>query len=469
MQRSKLWRVFQSLDGTERKNLLQFAASPYHNTRTDIQLIFEYLRDCVELEKKPTKAEAHQRAYGKDSPYHDVNLRLLLTYVYRLLLQFLQQEIYRKESTEASLYQLRAFRERDLSKEHASTSRTIEKMLDAAPLKNADWLHDHHQYETELFHYQSQRQATANFNLQKISDRLDEYYIAQKLREVCSMLIHQKMSRPAIDLGLFSTVQNRISEPRFQNIPAISVYYTLYLLLTEPEEEHHFEQLRNLLKQSLGLFSDIEQRTLILVATDYCSRKYHQGKKDYAREAFDLYRRGLESKVLLSKNTLSRSIYNNAIAFALLSKEYDWVTDTLHRHRHRLPEQYRDAVYMFNLARLRVETGEYDGALRAIRRVEYAKDSIHTLMARTVELKIYYHLQESDLLQSHLDAMKAYLRRKSVVGYHGKNFRNIIKYSQRLLKLNPNRKRDRNKLLQDIEAAEPLTEKKWLLARLASL
>ena len=85
------------------------------------------------------------------------------------------------------------------------------------------------------------------------------------------------------------------------------------------------------------------------------------------------------------------------------------------------------------------------------------------LLAKTVLLKIFYELNEFDLLHSHLDAMKNYIRRKQVIGYHKTNSLNIIKYVSQLIKLNPFDKKAQNDLRQRIEKEEILTEREWLL------
>jgi len=58
--------------------------------------------------------------------------------------------------------------------------------------------------------------------------------------------------------------------------------------------------------------------------------------------------------------------------------------------------------------------------------------------------------------------------RKKAIGYHKANYKNIIRLTKKLLKLNPFSKAQKEKLRLEIEQSQPLTERKWLLEQLDS-
>ena len=91
------------------------------------------------------------------------------------------------------------------------------------------------------------------------------------------------------------------------------------------------------------------------------------------------------------------------------------------------------------------------------------------LNAKTILLKVYYELDEIKVLESLLESMRAYLQRKKVVGIQKALYKNMLKYTKKLLKVNPYSRAQKDKLKAEIEAAKPLTEKAWLLKQLAEL
>ncbi|MCB0560120.1 MAG: hypothetical protein KDD09_14300, partial [Phaeodactylibacter sp.] len=105
---------------------------------------------------------------------------------------------------------------------------------------------------------------------------------------------------------------------------------------------------------------------------------------------------------------------------------------------------------------------QYGKALEYLQRSEY-QDLLLNLAAKTLMIKAFYELEEFDTLESHLEAMKVFLRRKDIIGYHRRNYRNIIRYTQKLLHLNWNDRGEVEGLRKTIEAEEVLTERAWLL------
>ena len=104
-------------------------------------------------------------------------------------------------------------------------------------------------------------------------------------------------------------------------------------------------------------------------------------------------------------------------------------------------------------------------ALDLINNVQFS-DVLVSLAAKTIILKIYYHHEEFDLLDAHLNAMDKFVRRNRVLGYHKSNYLNIIRYTQKLIALNVYDKAAVKNLKTSIEREEKLTEKKWLLEQL---
>jgi hypothetical protein len=68
-----------------------------------------------------------------------------------------------------------------------------------------------------------------------------------------------------------------------------------------------------------------------------------------------------------------------------------------------------------------------------------------------------------------LNIFHAYLRRKEVMGYHQKNYKNVVKLTRKLAYLVTYDKLGRQKLKKQIEQTVPLTERSWLLNQVENL
>ncbi|MBK8563352.1 MAG: hypothetical protein IPN76_08385 [Saprospiraceae bacterium] len=65
-----------------------------------------------------------------------------------------------------------------------------------------------------------------------------------------------------------------------------------------------------------------------------------------------------------------------------------------------------------------------------------------------------------------LTGVKAYLRRKTSLGYHKEHYLSLVHYSQKLLGLNPHDRKAAELLRSELEEAKHVLEKDWLLGRL---
>ena len=130
--------------------------------------------------------------------------------------------------------------------------------------------------------------------------------------------------------------------------------------------------------------------------------------------------------------------------------------------RDSLKRRIRESTWKFNLARLEYEKKNYDNALVHLQKADFG-DILNNLNAKTLSLKIYYELDEFNLLDSHLESMKTFIRRKTVMAYHQTNYLNIIRYTKKLLSTNFYDRTKKEALQKEIEQEEILTEREWLL------
>lgn len=163
---------------------------------------------------------------------------------------------------------------------------------------------------------------------------------------------------------------------------------------------------------------------------------------------------------LYEHGILSRFTYHNVVAAALHTGEHDWARGFIHSYKNHLEKRYRESAFSFNLARLEYAQANYGLVLELLQTANY-RDPLLNLAAKTLLLKTYYDLREHDLLQSHLDAMRNYIHRKRVIGYHRSNYLNIVRYMEKLLKLLPGDKPAHRNLLAVIQAEERLSEKSF--------
>lgn len=465
MENSKLVRILKSLDKKEMTRFYKFLHSPFYNQRQDVISLFDLLKTPLQEENSlPDKEKLFQHIYP-DQKFNNSNFSLLMSYLFQLLKKFLITSELDQVSLSNDLHLAKAYRKKGLNKDFLALSEKMHKELHQNPSRNADYYDLSYRLQWEEHQLLSAEKPTEEAKLLEMAQTIDVHYFILKLRHLCLLNAHQSVYQSSSEVGFSKEILNYIADSELLQIPAIAVYYYYYQLLQKQNEAAAFQQFKQILFESGQQFNATEVRDLYLLAINYCVRCANEGKSEYLEELFELYQQGLKSKSLLEEETLSRFTYHNITGVGLRIGQYEWTEAFINQYKPSLEKRYRESSYSFSLARLEYSRKNYADALSLLQKSNY-RDLLLNLAAKTLQLKIYYELSELDLLQSHLEAMKKYILRRHLIGYHKSNYRNIINYAQKLLLLNPYDKKAQQKLVAQLHTEEILSEKNWFLEQL---
>lgn len=464
MENTLTYQLIQSFSRQDIRLARQWLASPYHNQRADLPALFGCLALAVQKGRPPERADIWQHLFP-GRPYDDQQLRLLLSYLFRSLERFLAIREFESGPFLEGRLLLQAYRRRQLPRHFAHAFRQEQKQLTRQPLRHPDYHLAHYGLELEHYQMESAEGRTRELNLQELEGQLTLAFLAMKLRQGCFALAHQAVFNTQYQLALKEEVLELAGRAPYAETPAVAVYYHGYRALRHPEQEELFPPFREKLMAALEVFPQEELRDLFLLGINLCIRRINRNRSAFLREALELYRRGIEAGILVEDGRLSRFTYNNVIGIALRLQELDWAEQFLHQYRPLLEPEQQEPTFSLNAARLAFTRRDYGRALTHLQGADY-KDRINNLVAKTLQLKIYFELREFDLLESHLKAMQSFLRRNRRLGYHRQNYGNIARFTRRLLRLPPADGAARAALRMAIEQAEPLTEKGWLMEKL---
>jgi hypothetical protein len=478
-----LFQTLLVLTPLERKHLGQWLRSPFFNSRTQLVDLFDYLHTCIEQRVPPDADQALRfaqqtpRAYVRTKPVKhpkqapatpddEQRLRLIVSELLRHVEQFL---VYEEQESDVANFRIalaNAYRKRGLEKQFQQSLQAARSAWERQPHRHAEYFEAQVAIEYEQYQYLSGGRRTEQLNLQPLSDQTDSAYIARKLRQVCFALTHQNVFKADYDFGLLPAVLAHVAQsPALLHTPAIGLYFYCYQFLVDPTDEGAFRAFKHLLFESTTQLPEAEQRNLHLLAINFCIKKLNLLEAAYFREALDLYQSALRGGFLLENGVLSHFAFNNIVAIALKVGDDAWVEQFIPEYADFLEKKHRNASFHLNLARLDYKRGHFRAALLHLQEADY-KDLINNLIAKTLQLKIYYQTGEMDALDAHLVSMQTFIRRQRGIGYHKTNYLNIVRYARKLARHNPNSRSERAALRQQIMAETSLTEKDWFLEQL---
>lgn len=456
MEKSNLYGLIRAFSPVELRDVRKFINSPFFNQRQDLILLFEGLTAKTELEKQTI----WQQIYGAKA-FDDQKMRLLMSYLHNLLEQYIAVKELTGDPVNTQLHLALGYSKRSMNEPFERVQKSLSKTLREQPLRDLQYYQWEYRLQWENFQLQYVKNPTEVSTLEGLSDMADVAYLIQKLRIACLLTAHQSvytsetMEQDWIET-LVVTAERRTSD----EFPAIQVYLECFRMLRYPGEEAHFKVFKQTLFRESVHFTEEELRSLNIWAINYCVKRLNVGDTDYFKELLELYKEGLSKGYLLENGVLSRFTYHNVVAAGLHTGELDWVRYFINEYKNRLDKRYRDSSFSFSLARLEYTRRNYGFVLELLQKANY-RDPLLNLAAKTLLLKTYYELGEHELLQSHLDAMRNYIHRKRVIGYHRTNYLNIIRFTEKLLRLNFGDDKAVQALLKSVQQETVFTEKAY--------
>lgn len=465
MQDTLAFTLFSSLKSKEIARFRKFLNSSYFNKRKDVlDLLYFFDSESKNEWRNLNFKNAWLQLYPGQT-YDRVQLNYALNFFCERLEQFLACEELLADSFQNHLLRCRSFRRRGLLTHFDTNARALARDHAAAPHRNAGWWLFEYQLQNEIFARQAMQRRGGGANLAQTTEALANFFLLENMRWSATATAQASLSRAApAPVPLAAEAIRIASETPAGDNPALALVHAGLLALANPEEEAYFQRLKTLLRQYVNLFPPAEARDLYMAAINFAIRRHNRGDRAFTREAFDLYREALDKGVLPENGQLPQYTFINILNLAQLLGEHTWSRTFLEEGQTLLPPAERDNTYRYGLAGYHFRRSEYEPVLALLREVDFS-DVFIQLDARKMLLRSYYELGEWPALASLLDSFKAFLRRHKALGYHRDSYLNLVKFTQKLMKTIGKRPAARKRLAAQIQAAEAIAEREWLLGK----
>lgn len=482
MRNSKLITTLMQLSPTEIKQFQAFIHADYFNKHEGIKRLTDILADHYPtFDNDALSKEQLFKSLFPGEKMKTQKVSDLGTYTFRLLMQFLAQQVYEQQAQQQTQNLLRGLREHELD-------RLFEKEMNKAlsvdnttkQLFTDEVFQQHFMLETENnLYFTAKDSRTADKSIERMSRNLDVFYLTAKLRQACEMINRQNIIQQQYNIRFLDEVEQMVdqySEITLQ-APAIAIYRCILKTLTEPQEHSHYHKLIELLNTHNTELSHTEARSMYDFAQNYCIKQINIGNREFLKEIFELYKTLLDTQILFQNNQLSQWDYKNIVTVGTRLQEFSWTEDFLHSYKEHLPEADRDNAYNYNLANFYYSCQRYDEALELLRNVRFT-DIYYSLGARSLLLKVYYEAEEFDPLYSLIDSFKIYLKRnKTISEYQHMAHMNLVRLTKKItdlhLRLNVSSqerlKRDLDKIKHSMSTYHEVTNAAWVTQQIEKL
>ncbi len=468
VEKNPLISIYQSLGKSDGRRLGKWLDSPIHNQRDDVRALHAYLLGGDGRLYK-TSSLAKMRIWKRifpEEPFDDARLRQTFHWALKATESFLAYEHWQRDPFATQLALFSELSQRNVASVAARALKKADQLLQKVPLRDEKTLRDQYLLELARDEHRVYHKLREEPRFQEIADLLDLSYFIEKLKASGNMLFQQRVYKTEYSVRFLDEVVEQVEKLDLTENPVLAIHYYGYRGLTEDDTTgENIGLLRDAVEKHGDALGARELRYVILMAINICISNMNIGRETYIREAFEWYRLGFSRDVIAENNLLTRATYLNIITIGLRLQEYAWIENFINEHTQQLEEDIRENTENFSRARLSYELKDYETAMRLLVIVDL-KHPVYNLLAKTLLLKIYYELDEYDAMESQLDSMTTYIRRKKIAELRQDNFNNIVRFVRQLSRIPHGDRTKLAKLRDRIEATSPLTEKKWLLEQL---
>ncbi|MEM8528810.1 MAG: hypothetical protein AAGG68_29515 [Bacteroidota bacterium] len=480
MYKNKLFTLLKRLDRKEMTRFREFVTSPYFNKHKDVITLVEYLDKLYPdfNEKNCDRKRIYPLLFGQVQ-HNQSQLAIVFTYTKRLLEHFLVVEKQQDIVLSQHVFLLQQLRQKEQYKLYDKQLQTTQTWLHQHASQDADFQYASYRIAKETDRYYEQlREYKSDDSLQQKQNFLDRFYLSEKLRDACEMLVRQITLQVNYASHLLSALLEEVDQKwnYYKQIPSIAVYYEIYQMLQKSTKEAYQQALKRV-SENAHYFSQQEQQSIYQYLQNYCTAQVNKGQSTYLRDWFDLTRLQLEKGLLFEQAHLPEWHYKNLVTIGLRLGEKKWVSHFIESYKIHLHPDHQAHAYAFNLATYHYYQKEYDQVLSLLCYLDIS-DVRYNISAKSMLLCTYYELQEEEALLALSDAFKQYLKRQQTVSANYEtSMENLVKYTRKLSllrsKLVYEKKEKLNssfhKLKQAILKEDNIFNKDWLVTKLEEI
>lgn len=466
MKKTRLIEVLRSFEKKELREFKKWLHSPVHNQREDVRQLYAYLIDGKRLDKDHLihKEKVFTFLYP-DEVYDDAKMRQVSYFFMKEMESYLVFASSRADELEYKIRLARIYNERELKREFESNLTGLDKLLDNAQYIDSTYHRFNYQKNLEESrHLATQKRQIAFEKMQEVSQKLDTYFLSEKLQTSLDMLTAQSIYKTEFDFGILEDILKYIEENELYELPSIGVYYFTFRSLEFKDEEGYYWKLKDLLMSNLDTFRVQKLKEFFVNLINYCVGKMNMGKVEFIRETFEMYKIGLDQEILTYGGRVTRVMFINIVSTGSKLKEFDWVAGFIEQYKIDLLDSEKESIYNLSMGIMHFYNKDFKALESYILKVNH-QDILLNLLTRNYLLIAYYKLGKAEELDLLIESMSKYLMRKEIVGYARELYKNNLSIMKKLVNLNVYDSDERKKFKDQVAEINPMTNsmREWFL------
>ncbi len=480
MQKSKLITLLKTFRNDELKSFRDLVSSPFFNKEKVLVKLADYL--CVHhtnFDKHELDKEKVFLFLYPDKNYSDGLMRNIISDLLSLAEEFLIIKNLKQDNFRKDILLMNELRGRKLHSHFLKQKEKTTKLAELSPVKDGFYYDKKTELNRLYSAYLKETEDTylrENRLFQDTSDQITAGFLIKILYYNTYMLTRQShISNFSFTLNLSDEIDIFFENEgkRFLEIPYIECYYSCFKLI-QTSDEKYFYMLKDFIKNNFDIIDREERKSIQTVMENYCYSKVTEGRVEFVKEQFQLYKQSVEKGTYKGiVNYISNIFFISLTATGFEAGEFEWVEKFIREYIHEVKEELRQDTLHFCNALSYYWKKNYGKSLGELSKVSSEEFSFkHNIKSLT--LKIYYDLNETEPFYSHIDTYKHFILHNKIV--HDKvreQVNNFINYSKKLFNIKntsgPDTDFEVSTIKIEISKNHALINKIWLLKKAEEL
>lgn len=409
IEENKLIRVLKTLNKKELRKYKAYVESPYVNKNINLISLLDYISKFHPHFDSEDFTE--ENAFGylfPDTPFKNGSITKISSKLFKFLTDYFTVVSALQSSFDLDFNLLLQYWRRNLTTDFDRLSEKISRNYSSKTKLKTNDFHNKFLVEKEINRAVSSRKdkgvGDAHFN--DASKALDIYYLYTKLIYTC-----QEINRGNVIKGLsidhFNiAIVEMIPTTPYKNEPIIDIWYSAYLLLSKDDKLLNYNNLKEKLYTNPDI-PDSSQLRMLFTYLENNTLKIFKSRDELYRELFELYNFQIKRNILLNDEVYIPGILKNYMTVSLNLNKIKEANLFLESIKEQVIKTYPSS-FLFSQAMLLFREEKYDETLDALNQINF-NNIIMKLNERTLRLKVYHHLNYSDLLYDSLNSFRVFL------------------------------------------------------------
>jgi len=410
MIKIKILDILEKLSPDELKDFSDYLNSPLFNKRKIITELFGLYKKYYPLfnDASFTKEKIFSKLFPKKS-YNDTVFRNLNSILLSHAENFLSLKNYLKDPVLKNIHLLSELNTKNIFSLSDKNFREGINQLERSEVRDSEFYLNEYNLYLQKDLYNSFVNKFSKDDITSSGMSFMKFYI-MKLMEIQNYILYECRIL-GLDNTLFIDADYidktlKIMPASIRDMPQVKIYYNA-LMLERKQSEKYYNELKTLLFEFGNLLEKEKLYNKYIDLIDFIKRSRRSNDLGSLREIFLLRKRIVENG-LMPENFITNMFFLNLVSSALRLEEFDWTFEFIEKYNMHLLPDHRDSVRNLSYSLYYFNKKDFQKALSYSAKVGY-EDNYYNLQVKNIMARIYFELDETNPLISHIASYRMYL------------------------------------------------------------